>query len=147
MKKYFSEVIDRYFLNWIGASTWHTDHPSDAERFYQFIKSLHRYARKGKFGEVEKQLIRAVEDLHPDQPIESYKERISELAMIADEIHAYEETPFPDPLVEMKNPNQVYICLRRLKIDSGKGVIKPLYSDQMIEKIMTENFGKDWESR
>ena len=36
--------LDSYFQAWIGVSTWHTGHPCDLKRFYNFVWAVRRFA-------------------------------------------------------------------------------------------------------
>lgn len=38
-----NKEIEHVMLKWIGASTWHTDHPCDERRFHYFVKSYQRF--------------------------------------------------------------------------------------------------------
>lgn len=44
----FSRVIDWYFHQWIDKESWNSQHPTDMERFYTFVKAVCLYAKKGK---------------------------------------------------------------------------------------------------
>jgi hypothetical protein len=41
-----SPLVQKSFDSWIKCNTWHTGHPSDENRFYEFVWNVFRYSRK-----------------------------------------------------------------------------------------------------
>lgn len=41
-----SPLCENIYLIWIRRETWHTSHPLDKRRFYDFVKTYSQYARK-----------------------------------------------------------------------------------------------------
>ena len=143
-QRYFSPVVDRYFLQWIVLPTWDSMHPMDMQRFYQFLKALKRYSRKDWSAYFIQNIVNAAKHFHPNRDADCIRKAAVRFLEIAEDIFAYESAPFPDPLVEMRNPYQVALYLRSLRVYDEHGREQDMYSQEEIEKILEENFGPDW---
>jgi hypothetical protein len=147
MSLYFSKIIDRYFLSWICPDTWATYHPSDMERFYKFVKAIKRYARSNYGPKIYKNIIKAARKEHPSFDEGHIMEMAENFSSIVHKILDYESTPFPDPIVEMRNPYKVSLRLRSIQKSDKKGNLHPFYTENQIEKILEKNFGPGWRKR
>lgn len=147
MSIYFAKVIDRYFLSWICPDTWDTFHPNDMERFYKFVKAIKRYARSNYGPKIYQNIIKAVRKEHPNLNEEHIEEMARKFSSIVHKILDYESTPFPDPIVEMRNPHFVSLRLRSIQIADKKGNFHSFYTEKQIEEILAKNFGSDWRER
>lgn len=144
MSGYFSPLVDRYLLNWLGTSTWVTMHHKDMVRFYKFMRALMQYGRKDPLKYLDAGLLLAAKDKHPNLDDAHIEEIIGKYVGIAWHIIHYVRAPFPDPLVEMQDPIEVDLYLRRFRKDDEKGLSQPAFPPEERERILEENFGKDW---
>jgi hypothetical protein len=147
MSLHFSKIIDRYFLSWICPDTWATYHPLDMERFYKFVKAIKRYARSNYGPKIYKNIIKAARKEHPGLDEGHIREMAEDFSSIVHKILDYELTPFPDPIVEMRNPYEVSLRLRSIQRADKKGDLRPFYTDKQVEEILDKNFGPDWRER
>ena len=147
MSRYFSKIIDRYFLQWIAPDTWVTYHPMDMERFYQFVKAIKRYSRTNYGPKLLKNIIKAAKKEHPEFSDDLINEMAEYFSGRVHQILDYESAPFPDPFVEMRDPYAVSLYLRRLRVSDRKGGFRPLHSQAEIDKILEKNFGTNWRER
>jgi hypothetical protein len=147
MPTYFSKIVDRYFTQWIRMFTWDTMHPADMGRFYQFLKALNRYSRKGWDRSFRENIIKAAKDHHPDVGEDHLREMADFFTGKAAKCFAYESALFPDPLVERTNPYHISLHLRALQRIDDKGIAHPMYKSEQIEEIVTKEFGKNWRSQ
>ena len=122
-------------------------HSSDMERFYQFLKALKRYSRKHWAKGFYDNIIKAAKDYHPNLDEEHVTEMADSFLKEAETCFAYDEAPFPDPLVERTNPYLVSLSLRRIQVLDDKGNANPLYTFDEVEDILAKEFGKDWRSQ
>jgi hypothetical protein len=143
MPKYFSKAVDRYFDQWIRVFTWDTMHPYDMERFYQFLKALKKYSRKYWAKGFHENIVKAAKDYHPNLDEKHITEMANFFIKKAETCFAYEEAPFPDPLVEKTDPYAVRSRLSRIQVLDDKGNTRPLYTSDEIEDILAKDFGKD----
>lgn len=134
-KKKMSPIVSRYYWNWLNGTKLSGD-LSDEQRFYRFVKSCIRYCRSrvnGYWlrGYLEKDL--------PDKFYDAeYREQeIQKAVSLFDAIMDYENTSFPDHLVNMTNPTLVKMQLRSFETFDGKR----LYTDENIQSILAKNFG------
>ena len=81
------------------------------ERFYTFVKALRRYSRKRGLGALKDNMRAAASHYHPDLNDAYVTEMAGFFLSAAETIFAYEATPFPDPLVEMRDPYLVNAAL------------------------------------
>jgi hypothetical protein len=142
MKKKFSPLIQKYFEHWIELETWDSTHWADKERFYQFVKACFKYRKKKiSSSDIKTAIKEAVLSKRPtfnEEELDHLAEQFSqEFATIRD----YEETPFPDDWVEMRNPIRVKHYLRMLRDERNA----QLYSESQIQEILKRNFGENWE--
>jgi hypothetical protein len=147
MSIYFSKTVDRYFLAWIGPDTWDSFHPLDMERFYKFVKAIKRYSRSNYGPKILENIVKAARNEHPDLNDDYVKEIAQDFSSISHQILDYESTPFPDPLIEMRNPYAVSLRLFSIQVSDKKGNLRPFYTEEKIEKILAKNFGPDWRER
>jgi hypothetical protein len=147
MAKYFSKIVDRYFMRWISPDTWHTHHPLDMKRFYGFVKALRRYSRKRGSPRLRANIIMAAKIKHPELDEECLEERADYFSSLAHKILDYESTPFPDPLVEKTNPHAVAISLGMIQKVDEHGRPHPAYTQEQIDNRLAEMFGDDWRER
>jgi len=148
MKKYFSPMIDRYFNQWINLPTWDSMHPLDMTRFYQFVKALRTYSRNSWRIKFRQNVLMAVKEKYESLDENHIKEMVEFFFNRAEVVLAYESVLFPDPIVEMKNPYVVLSFLRQFRqVVDAKGNTRPLYTSEQLEKILAENFGKDWRNK
>jgi len=61
-------------------------------------------------------------------------------------IMEYEEVPFPNVMVEMRNPFAVSLHLRSVAVYKD-GKEEPFYTEAQIEDILRKNFGEGWRER
>ena len=147
MSMYFSKIVDRYFLQWIALPTWDSMHSMDMERFYQFMKAMKRYSRKHWTTRFHQSIVKAAAELHP-RSSEKYIHKMADFFLqTAGTIFEYESASFPDPLVEMRNPYEVDLYLRTLRIYDSEGNAQYMYTGEEIERILEDNFGSDWRKR
>jgi hypothetical protein len=146
MHKYFSQLTDRYFNHWISLPTWDSRHPLDMQRFYQFVKALRKYSRKPWQTKFHENIQIAAKANHPTLN-DKYVTEMADLFLAhAEIIFAYDAVRF-DPCIEMRNPHDVRISLRRMQSTDGKGGKQPLYTPEQIEQILVDNFGINWKDR
>jgi len=87
----------------------------------------------------------AAVEFHPDRDEKAVREAAIRFLEIADIVFSYEEaSPFPDPLVEMRDPYQVSLYLSLLRVYDEQGGERYMYTLDEIEKILEENFGPGW---
>jgi hypothetical protein len=145
MSKYFSPLVDRYFINWLSLPTWDSMHPLDMQRFYQFLKAMRLYSRSPWQIKFRENIIKAAKKLHPNLQQE-YIVEIADVFMHHAEIAFAYDAAGIDPIVEMRSPHAVALSLRILEYIDEKGNNHPIYTQEQIEKILIENFGEDWRS-
>ncbi len=147
MSIYFAKIIDIYFLNWIRQDTWDSFHWLDMERFYKFVKAIKKYARSKYGPKIYKNIIKAAKKEHPNLNEAHVEEKARYFSSIVHQILDYESTSFPDPIVEMRNPYEVWRHLHKIQVTDKKGNLRPLYTEEEIEAILSKNFGSDWRAR
>jgi hypothetical protein len=114
-------------------------------RFYQFVKALRRYSRKqGWRPRLREKIHSAVISEHPDFDPSAANEMADFFSALANNILDCASTPFPDPLVEMRNPHQVEQWLSSTQRVAEGGILRPVYTDHQIDEILRKTFGKDW---
>lgn len=141
MKKYhMSPLIDKYYKNWVNSDSLFSD-IVDLQKFYQFVKACLRYSRSRKDTHWLKFF------LDKDLPEKYNKDKCQELVETAtflfNHLLDYEKTPFPNYILEMRNPFSVKYELMRIRNYDGSSY----YSIDAIEKILVDNFGTDWEKK
>ena len=104
MDSYFSKIIDRYFLKWIGPDTWASFHPLDMERFYQFVKAIKRYRRNNSKYNIRHNIIKAVRSEHPNLNDEFIEKMCEKFSGIAHHFLEYSSAPFPIRQIERGTP-------------------------------------------
>jgi len=117
------------------------------ERFYRFVKAIKRYARSNYGPKIYENIIKAVRKEHLNLNDDHIEEMAAYFSSIVHKILDYESTPFPDPIVEMRNPYAVSLRLRSIQIADKKGNFHPFFSEKQIEEIIAKNFGSDWRDR
>lgn len=133
-KKKMSKIVSKYYLDWLNGTKLFGD-LSDEQRFYRFAKSCIRYCRSRVNGHWLRGHLE--EDLSHKYPDEEYREEVIQKAVsLFDHIMEYENTQFPDHLVEMNNPTLVKMQLRGYETFDGNRS----YSDKKIEEILSNNF-------
>jgi hypothetical protein len=143
MPTFFSKVVDRYFRQWIALPTWDSMHPMDLGRFYQFLKAIKRYSRKHWATRFHQSVVEAATEFHPRLDKEHVHRMADFFLETARTIFEYESAPFPDPLVEMRNPHEVSLYLRTLRVYDNDGNVQYRYTSEEIEQILKENFGSN----
>ncbi|MBI4307929.1 MAG: hypothetical protein HY684_03905 [Chloroflexi bacterium] len=142
---YFSPLIDRYFNGWIGLFTWDSKHPYDMARFYKFLKALGRYSRKrGWLGRLHRKIVIAAADYHSSLAKEHIRQMADFFVREAETIFFYESTPFPDALVESKDPYAMWASLQTARVLNKQGKARPLYTQAKIEEVLAKRFGEGW---
>ena len=107
MTRYFSKVVDRYFEQWIRSSTWDSLHPADMQRFYQFLKVLIRYWRRGSPPPICESILRTVKDYHPEVDEDRVGEMADFFTSKAETILEYDSVRPPNTILdEMLNPRE-----------------------------------------
>jgi hypothetical protein len=144
--EYFSPLVDKYLLAWIGPSTWTSFHQADLGRFYKFIKALSRYSRKSITQTLSSTVVSSAQDVHPEMSPREIQNVAQEYCEIAQHLLQFMQAPFPDPLIEMRNPNDVFLHLRSLRVyHHDRGWID-MYSLEEIEEFLGAHFGEGWET-
>jgi hypothetical protein len=124
--------------------TWASNDLSDLSKFYKFIKALKRYSRSNYRHRIKSIIVSAVRSEHPSLSNEHINKMASEYTSIANHILDYEESPFPDHLLEMRNPHVVYLILGSIQKRDRHGELVPFYNERQINDILESNFGLDW---
>jgi len=89
MESYFCVKADEYLMHWLGPRTWDSRHPLDMERFYRFLKVLHRYSRKDWSKNFRENLTRAARSVHG----RATEESLGFFTEKANTVYDYERVP------------------------------------------------------
>jgi len=148
-KYYMHELIEKYYKQWIASPTL-LGHSLDCERFYKFVKacirySKHRSAKQDIHGSWLRYFLER--DLQNKYQGQYSDKLIHEAVVLFEHILEFSQTPFPDCLLEMRDPISVFWQLRRYKRTDVDGKETSYYSDDEIEKIMSDNFGLSWREK
>lgn len=144
MKIYFSPLVDKYLRHWIEEPTWDSMHPKDMERFYMFLKALQRYSKRNWFSELKGTLIGVTKDYYPLLEEDQLAKTIDLFLEKARVALNYTKAPFPNHVVEMRNPFEVRSSLTTSKYLDAEGNEQTLYSIEQVEEILIKNFGENW---
>ena len=137
------KLIEKYYLVWINGPTL-LEHPLCRDRFLRFVKACIRYSRQ----ELHEGWLRYFleRDLPKRYTNAQYREElITELVILFQHILDFNKVSFPDPVLEMRNPYSVKMVLGRYYYTDKDGNRRRVYSENKIEKILTDNFGLSWE--
>ncbi len=83
-----TKKIKTALIRWVAADTWHTGHPTDEGRFYDFVKELcdAKFMDEGRLRELITEEIRTH---HPAFDPNGMERRVDKKVMIAREIYDY----------------------------------------------------------
>ena len=128
-----SKTVGKYFANWIHQDTWHTEHGSDMERFYQFVKAVLRYSNHRPGDSRVRRLIVEEAGIAGNEYLEEKATRFA--ALYADLLEFHDTVRFPDALVEKRNPSAYYYALEAAY--GGERASE-------VEREMCEVWGPNW---
>ncbi len=99
VNEYFSPVVDEDLLRWLRGSSWHSGHPHDQRRFYDFARLLvdnrRRHYRNKAWREGFRSVVRrAIKDEFPRLPDEWIDQELQRFVQSAETIFAYEDISF-----------------------------------------------------
>jgi hypothetical protein len=138
--------VEPYFRSWIGIDTWHTNNPTDLERFYKFVWAVHRHCRPRKGakkskrrppsdGEIYSAIIEARRGTFDEQALENESQHFSSLY---NHLLDFANTPNrPDHIVEKRNILSYYF---QLEFELGGYGADP----EDIARDMKRVWGENW---
>lgn len=132
-----SPIVRRYYSAWIKGATL-LEHPLDQKRFYQFVKACVRYSRSP----VHSGWLRSF--LEADLPGSAGSEATGKICLLFEHLIDFSRTPFPNVLVEWRDPYRVSNGLESMRILDETGKERSFYSREQVKQLVEENFGVNW---
>jgi hypothetical protein len=134
-----TSLMRKYYEAWLNTPTV-LGNPRDVDKFYQFAKACVQHGRTRRCGAWLRPFLES--DLPKRFADKQHVQRLAdEAACIFDHIMDYEQTPFPNPLVELRSRSQVENALRRVLKEDGSR----FYSDEDIELFLENHFPEEAE--
>ncbi|TAK57162.1 MAG: hypothetical protein EPO24_10205 [Bacteroidetes bacterium] len=134
-----SSIIEKYYQKWINTPKI-LYHPQDIQQFYKFVKACLKYKRKHLDGHwLRKKLEKDLVKLFGDN--DYTRQLIQDAVNLFQHLIDFQNTSFPDVMLEMREPYKVSMYMRGLRDQNGK----PCYTYEQVESALIENFGTDWQ--